>query len=89
MRPLFIDFPGDPTAWTTDDEFLFGPDILVAPILAAGQTSREVYLPAGDTWVDAWTGESHVGGQTIVVDAPIERIPVFTRRDSEVPLVAH
>ena len=89
MRPLFVDFPGDPTAWTTDDEFLFGPDILVAPILAAGQTSREVYLPADETWVDAWTGESHAGGQTIVVDAPIERIPVFTRRDSEVPLVAH
>ena len=87
MRPLFVDYPDDEIAWTIDDQFLFGPDILVAPVLAAGQTSRSVYLPAGPTWRDAWTGDSFAGGQTIAVDAPIERIPVFTRGESEVPLV--
>jgi alpha-D-xyloside xylohydrolase len=88
MRPLFVDFPDDERSWDTDDEFLFGPDILVAPILAAGQISREVYLPAGAGWVNAWTGENFDGGQTLTVDAPIERIPVFTKKGSVIPLVA-
>jgi alpha-D-xyloside xylohydrolase len=88
MRPLFVDYPHDAVAWTVDDQFLFGPDILVAPILTAGQTSRLVYLPAGQNWVNAWSGESFVGGQTVSADAPIERIPVFTREGSEVPLVS-
>jgi alpha-D-xyloside xylohydrolase len=87
MRPLFVDYPDDPAAWMTDDEFLFGPDILVAPILAPGQTSRPVYLPSGSNWRNAWTKERFAGGRTISVDAPIERIPVFTREGSEVPLV--
>jgi alpha-D-xyloside xylohydrolase len=87
MRPLFVDYPGDPNAWSMDDEFLFGPDILVAPILAAGQREREVYLPAGQAWANAWTGEVVVGGRSILVDAPIDRIPVFTREGSVVPLV--
>ena len=87
MRPLFVDHPDDAEAWAIEDEFLFGPDILVAPITAAGQLARDVYLPAGTAWTNAWTGEKTEGGCTIVVDAPIERIPVFTRGDSEVPLV--
>jgi alpha-D-xyloside xylohydrolase len=86
MRPLFVDFPDDPAAWTTDDEFLFGPDILVAPILTAGQRSREVYLPIGKRWNDAFSGETFAGGTTITVDAPIERIPVFTSEGSQVPI---
>lgn len=87
MRPLFIDFPEDEAAWTRDDEFLFGPDILVAPILAPGQFSRDVYLPAGASWINAWSGEKFTGGHTLTVDAPIEHIPVFIREGAEVPLV--
>jgi alpha-D-xyloside xylohydrolase len=87
MRPLFVDYPDDVAAWSVDDEFLFGPDILVAPILAAGVTKREVYLPAGARWVNAWSGEVAEGGRTVLVDAPLDRIPVFTREGSEVPLV--
>jgi alpha-D-xyloside xylohydrolase len=86
MRPLFVDFPDDDAAWLIDDAFMFGPDILVAPILAPGQTTREVYLPAGGTWTDAWTGEEFTGGQTVTVDAPIERIPVFTLDAADIPL---
>jgi alpha-D-xyloside xylohydrolase len=87
MRPLFVDFPDDPECWNTDDEFLFGPDILVAPILTPGQTSRVVYLPAGQRWTNGWTGAIVEGGQTLTVDAPIEYIPVFTRTGAVVPLV--
>jgi alpha-D-xyloside xylohydrolase len=79
MRPLFYDFPGDGGSWETEDEFMFGPNYLVAPILYEGMREREVYLPAGSKWTDAWTGESFEGGRIIRADAPLERIPVFSR----------
>jgi alpha-D-xyloside xylohydrolase len=81
MRPLFVDFPDDPAAWYVEDAYLFGPDLLVAPITELGARSREVYLPAGETWVEMATGAEHAGGQVIQADAPIERIPVFARRE--------
>jgi alpha-D-xyloside xylohydrolase len=85
MRPLFVDFPTDAPSWTVDDEFLFGPDVLVAPITEPGAREREVYLPPG-SWVDAATGVEHEGGTTVVVAAPIERIPVFVRAGADVPM---
>ncbi len=47
MRPLFFQYPGDETAWTLDETYLFGPDILVAPVYTSGANTREVYLPKG------------------------------------------
>ncbi|UYQ65001.1 TIM-barrel domain-containing protein [Streptomyces peucetius] len=88
MRPLFLDHPDDPRAWRTDDQFLFGPDILVAPVALPGQRSRQVYLPAGARWTCAATGEVHDGGTTVEAAAPIDRIPVFTREGAGVPLAA-
>jgi alpha-D-xyloside xylohydrolase len=82
MRPLFVDFSEDAASWTVEDAFLFGPDLLVAPITAYGQRERPVYLPAGAEWVNAWNGERFAGGQTIQVSAPLERIPVFWRAGS-------
>lgn len=79
MRPLFYVFPEDSACWEVEDAYLFGPDILVAPITGAGQRQRAVYLPAGRTWTNAWTGATHQGGQHITVDAPLEQIPLFTR----------
>jgi alpha-D-xyloside xylohydrolase len=86
MRPLFFDFPDDPGCAAVDDQYLFGPDILVAPVLEEGARSRGVYLPAGVSWTDAWTGQTLAGGQHIVADAPLARIPVYLREGASVSL---
>jgi len=82
MRPLFVDFPRDPVCESVDDQFMFGPEVLVAPVLHQGATSRRVYLPAGVTWVAAGSGAEYVGGQWITAAAPLDRIPVFLPVDS-------
>ena len=79
MRPLFYDFPEDPRSWDQEDEYLFGPDVLVAPVMYAKTESREVYLPGGEAWVNFWTGESFEGGRTVTVPAPLDQIPLFVR----------
>ena len=79
IRALFFDFPGDEKCWQIEDQYMFGPDILVSPILYENQRTRSVYLPSGCTWKNAWTGQVHQGGTRIEVDAPIERIPLFLR----------
>jgi alpha-D-xyloside xylohydrolase len=86
MRPLFLEFPDDPEAWTVEDQFLLGPDVLVAPVTELGVRERRVYLPRGVTWTDTTTGRRYVGGSRVTVDAPLERIPVFVRDDADIPL---
>lgn len=83
MRPLFFDFQDDAGAAEVEDQFLFGPDLLVAPIVEYRARRRRVYLPAGADWVEAGSGAGrrHEGGVTIDAAAPIERIPVFIRGD--------
>jgi alpha-D-xyloside xylohydrolase len=84
MRPLFVDFPGDPVAWQAEDQFLFGPDLLIAPVLEPGASTRDVYLPAGRTWIAAATAERHEGGTTVRVPVLPDRIPVFASEGAEV-----
>ncbi|ERL65098.1 glycoside hydrolase family 31 protein [Schleiferilactobacillus shenzhenensis] len=79
MRPLFYEFPKDPQAWPITDEYLLGPDALVAPVVQAGVQERMVYLPAGARWTDAHSGEVFTGGQTVTVQAPLARLPLFLR----------
>ncbi len=86
MRPLFVDFPSDPTCWAVEDEYMFGPDLLVAPVLEAGARMRKVYLPGGSSWQDAWTSQRFAGGQWIDSGAPLERIPIFLRGDASLPI---
>lgn len=86
MRPLFVDFPEDEAAWEIEDQFLLGPDVLIAPVLQPGATSREVYLPVGPTWAEAATGRIHSGGTRLHVDTPIDRIPVFLRAGTTLPI---
>jgi alpha-D-xyloside xylohydrolase len=82
MRPVFFDFAEDPKTADVEDQFLFGPDLLVAPVTEYEARSRKVYLPAGTDWTDAWTGAKLPGGQTVEADAPIEHIPVYVRGDN-------
>jgi alpha-D-xyloside xylohydrolase len=84
IRPLFYDFPADAHAWEVEDQYLFGPDVLVAPILEYGQRERPVYLPAGRTWADVRTGAAHEGGQTVTAAAPLAEIPVYAAAGSAV-----
>lgn len=84
MRPAFYDFPQDSDVWDVEDAYLFGPDLYVAPVMEAGAVERSVYLPKGTDWVDVWTGKTYQGGQCIMADAPMDRIPVFARAGAEV-----
>jgi alpha-D-xyloside xylohydrolase len=85
MRGLVMDFAGDKKAWGVDDEYLFGPAFLVAPVTEYKARSRKVYLPGGSRWYDFYSGRSVSGGQTITADAPYERMPLFVRAGSIVP----
>jgi len=86
MRPLLLEFPEDPECWKVADAFMFGPDLLVAPVVHQGARSRSVYLPAGTTWVDVWTEKKMDGGQWLTANAPLERIPLFLRGDARLPI---
>jgi len=88
MRALWMDFPDDPAVANLGMEYLFGPAFLVAPVTEQGQTSKDVYLPKGSDWYDYWTDQRYQGGQWVKVAAPIDRIPVFVRAGSIVPLGA-
>lgn len=84
IRPLFYDFSNDKLCWDIEDQYMFGPDILVAPILYKGGTSRKVYLPEGAKWKDVNNGQILTGGQWINYDAPLEIIPVFLKNDADI-----
>lgn len=88
MRALFMDFPADETAKTLTDQYMLGAALLVAPVTEQGQTRRRVYLPAGSNWYDFWSERRLPGGQWIEAEAPIDRIPVFVRAGSILPLGA-
>ena len=79
MRPLFYDFPKDSKCWEIEDQYMFGPDVLVAPVTYADMRKRTIYLPEGSQWTNFDTEEIYEGGQVIEVDAPLSQIPVFTR----------
>jgi alpha-D-xyloside xylohydrolase len=86
MRPLFYDFPDDARAWEVEDQYMFGDDILVAPVLEAGARQRSVYLPKGADWTDPSTGLVHRGGQVLSLPAPIETLPLLVRGGRDLPL---
>ena len=81
MRPLFYDFPEDRKTWEVEDQYLFGPDVLVKPVTEANCRQVSVYLPTGADWTNAWTGQRFQGGQTVTVDAPLDQIPLFTKNE--------
>ncbi len=84
MRALLLDYPDDPAAVNQDSEFLFGDDLLVAPVVKSNETQRGVYLPRG-VWYDFWTDRRYSGPTGAVVDAPLDRVPLFVRGGAIVP----
>ena len=98
VRGVALEFPKDIRAHNICDEFLFGPSLLVCPVtrpmyyqqgsraISDVVSTHEVYLPAGSEWFDFWNDRLWSGGQVVVADAPLERIPVFVRAGSIVPL---
>jgi len=86
MRPLLVEFPEDEACWDVDDQFMFGSDLLVAPVVEQGARSRRVCLPSGAQWTDAWTGEIAPSGTVLTVEAPLERIPLFVRDGARLPI---
>lgn len=85
MRPLVMDFPNDPRVLNVGDQFLFGPAILVNPVTEQGASDRRLYLPQGQ-WFDFWTGESLAGGKSVDAVAPLERLPLYVRAGSILPM---
>ena len=86
QRPLVMDWRTDPQTWNIGDQFLFGPSILVNPVLKQNATHRSVYLPESKVWYDFWTGTSLQGSREVEAEAPIDRIPLFVRAGSLIPL---
>jgi len=85
MRPLVMDFREDTRAQNIGDQFLFGPALLVNPVTEAGAATRHLYLPEAK-WYDFWTGTSVQGGRTIDAPAPMDRLPLYVRAGSILPL---
>lgn len=91
FRPMFLDFPSDPRTYELDEQFMFGDNLLVAPVVREAALDREVYLPEGE-WYDFWTGERHQGGTTIRVPVTLQSLPIFVRGGAFVfrqPVVQH
>ena len=78
MAHLSVVFPEDAYVWAINDAFMFGGELLVAPVVTEAATTREVYLPHGQ-WRDFFSGEAYEGEQTIHVSCPLDRIPAFWR----------
>jgi alpha-D-xyloside xylohydrolase len=101
MRALVMDFPADKKVWKIDNEYMFGKSLLVCPVTDSMYTARKngettidlqtiqkqkVYLPAGATWFDFWTGEKLQGGQEVEKETPVDIMPLYVKAGSIIPL---
>jgi alpha-glucosidase/alpha-D-xyloside xylohydrolase len=84
MRALWLHYPDDPAAVSRGDEYLYGRDILVAPVVKKGATSRTLYIPKG-AWYDFWTNTKHEGGQEITREVDLGTLPLYVRAGAIVP----
>jgi alpha-D-xyloside xylohydrolase len=85
QRPLVMDWRTDPKTWNIGDQFMFGPAILVNPVLKQDATRRTVYLPDSPLWYDFWSGASVKGSREVEAEAPVDRIPLFVRAGAIIP----
>jgi alpha-D-xyloside xylohydrolase len=86
MRPMVMDFNGDTAAVNCQYEFMFGKSLLVAPITRPDMTEWNVYLPKSDSWYEFWSGKHFNGGQSIITAAPLDKIPLFVKAGSILPM---
>ncbi len=86
QRPLVMDWRSDQKTWNVGDEFMFGPSILVSPVVKEDAIQRSVYLPAARAWYDFWSGARVEGGRDVQAEASLDRIPLYVRAGSILPL---
>ena len=86
IRGLVMDFPNDQLVYNINDQYMWGPSLLVNPVTTNGVTSRSIYLPGETVWYDLYNGKSYEGGRRIDAPAPYERIPVFVKGGSILPI---
>lgn len=86
MRPLVMDFNTDTTVVNHQYQYMFGKSLLVAPVTEANASEWTVYLPKSAGWFDFWTGKHFNGGQSIKTDAPLDKIPLFVKAGSIIPM---
>jgi alpha-glucosidase/alpha-D-xyloside xylohydrolase len=84
MRALWLHYPDDKQALGQSQEYLWGRNLLIAPVYEKGATSREVYLPAG-TWYDWWDNSKHKGGTTVKRQVDLATMPIYVRAGSIIP----
>lgn len=87
MRPMFYEFENDLECYEVENQYMFGKDILVAPILEYKSRSRKLYLPKNETFIHAFSGKEYVGGKYYEIETPIEEIPIFYRKNSKLKLL--
>jgi alpha-glucosidase len=85
MRPLWYEFPNDKQTYLISDEYMVGSDVLIAPVVVQGMTTRGIYLPIGADWIDWWTGEKIESGKIHYLQTPIDRLPIFVRAGAVIP----
>lgn len=86
MRPMVMDFGYDTQVNNLGDQFMFGPSLLVAPVYTYKARSRDVYFPKNTDWYDFYTGAYQQGGRTVTADAPYERMPLYVKAGSILPI---
>ena len=86
MRPLVMDYAKDKQVLSIGDQYLYGPSIMVNPVTTQGASSRTVYLPGHNNWVDFWTGKSEASGRSIEATAPLQTMPLYISAGSILPM---
>ncbi|MCU7495807.1 MAG: DUF5110 domain-containing protein [Ignavibacteria bacterium] len=84
-RPLLLDYPNDPRLYNLVSSYMFGSSILVSPVTVSGMASQKVYLPEG-SWVDFWDDRVYTGNQEVIIATPLEKMPVFVKSGSIIPM---
>ena len=85
IRPLFFDYPDDENICEISDQYMFGPSLMVCPIVSSVD-KRKIYIPSGNDWYDYYTGDFYEGGRTIEYECPLDRIAVFVAAGSIIPV---